>query len=304
MKKAIKYSIIVCIVSWIYAAIIIFGIGIKNVNDSPFAYSILAAIYMLFPMLCAMVIQFFDRERFSSNKLLRFKMSSSWIAAWFLPVSIVLLTILVDLIIPGIEFNKDVAEMFPYDKIDESQRELVANMMSPLFLILVTVVSGLLAGITINAVFAFGEEYGWRSYMVNALRKKNFTFATIFTGLVWGFWHFPLILIGHNYPQHPIAGVFMMVLFCILISFIELYLVLKAKSVYPAAIFHGTINALGGLNIILIKGGGDLLNGITGLSGFIVMSIIVLMIFVFDKYIFRDNIFNKTIEEVLEDGER
>lgn len=140
--------------------------------------------------------------------------------------------------------------------------------------------------------------------MVNALRKKDFTFATIFTGVVWGFWHFPLILIGHNYPQHPIAGVFMMVLFCILISFIELYLVLKAKSVYPAAIFHGTINALGGLNIILIKGGGDLLNGITGLSGFVAMSIIVLMIFVFDKYIFRDNIFNKTIEEVLEDGER
>ena len=29
-------------------------------------------------------------------------------------------------------------------------------------------------------------------------------------GVIWGFWHAPLILQGHNYPQHPWAGVFMM----------------------------------------------------------------------------------------------
>ena len=53
----------------------------------------------------------------------------------------------------------------------------------------------------------------------------------------------------------------------------------------------------------VIKGGNDLINGATGVSGFIVISIIIAVIYVFDKYILKDNIFTKTIEEVLEDVE-
>ena len=96
----------------------------------------------------------------------------------------------------------------------------------------------------------------------------------------------------------------MMMIFCVLASFVELYFVLKAKSVYPAAIFHGTINAVAGLNVLLIKGGNDLLNGACGLSGFIVITIVIAIIYVFDKYVCKDNIFSKTIGEVLDDGER
>ena len=29
-------------------------------------------------------------------------------------------------------------------------------------------------------------------------------------GLIWGIWHAPFIFQGHNYPQYPVAGVFMM----------------------------------------------------------------------------------------------
>jgi membrane protease YdiL (CAAX protease family) len=194
--------------------------------------------------------------------------------------------------------------MIPADTVPEEQKEMVSMLMTPAFMIITTVISGLLAGVTINALFAFGEEYGWRNYLVSALKEKKFVCASIFIGIVWGLWHFPLILLGHNYPQHSVAGVFMMVVFCVLASFVELYFVLKAKSVYPAAIFHGTINAVAGLNVLLIKGGNDLINGATGVSGFIVISIIIAVIYVFDKYILKDNIFTKTIEEVLEDVER
>ena len=96
----------------------------------------------------------------------------------------------------------------------------------------------------------------------------------------------------------------MMVIFCVLLSFIETYFVLKAKSVYPAAIFHGTINAVAGLNVLLIKGGNDLINGASGLSGFIVMAVVIAIIYVFDRYVLKDNIFSKTIGEVLDNVER
>ena len=304
MKKAIRYSIIVCLVSWIYAAIMILGFNIKNVSDNPIRYTVLASLYMLLPLMIAVVVQKVDKDKLASTGLLRFNVSWLWLVAWMLPVVIVLLTILVNMLMPGCEFNADLSSIIPVDSVPEEQKELFALFMNPAVMIVVTIMSGLFAGVTINAVFAFGEEYGWRNYLVDALREKKFVCATVFIGLVWGLWHFPLILLGHNYPQHSVVGVFMMVIFCVLASFIETYLVIKAKSVFPAAIFHGTLNAVAGLNVLVIKGGNDLINGAAGLSGFIVMAIVIMIVYIFDKYILKDNIFSKTIGEALEDVER
>ena len=291
-------------VSWVYAAIMIFGLDVKNPSDNPMRYTICASLYMLLPMIVAMVLQMINKEKLTSTNLLRFKIKWSWLVAWILPVVIVLLTIFVNTLLPGCEFNTDMSAMVPADSVPEEQKEMVSMLMTPAFLIVITIISGLLAGVTINAVFAFGEEYGWRNYLVDVLRKEKFVRASVFIGIVWGLWHFPLILLGHNYPQHSVAGVFMMVIFCVLLSFIETYFVLKAKSVYPAAIFHGTINAVAGLNVLLIKGSNDLINGASGLSGFIVMAVVIAIIYVFDRYVLKDNIFSKTIGEVLDNVER
>ena len=304
MKKAIRYSIVVCIVSWMFAAFMIFGLNVKNILDNPMMYTICTSLYMLLPLITAVVIQKIDKEKLASTNLFNFKINWSWVVAWTLPVVLVLLTIFVNALLPDVVINTDMSSMIPLDKIPEEQKELFVKLLNPIVLTIITVIAGLCAGLTINAVFAFGEEYGWRNYLVSALKEKKFICASVFIGIVWGIWHFPLILLGHNYPQHSVAGVFMMVVFCVLASFIETYFVLKTKSVFTAAIFHGTINAVAGLNITLIKGGNDLLNGLTGLSGFFVMAIVVTIIYVIDKYVLKDNIFTKTIGEVLEDGER
>ena len=310
MKTAIKYSIIVCVISWLYAAVMIFGVGLRNPADNTMIYTIFASSYMLLPLICALGLQIVTSKKthirvsLRETGLLRFKIKLSWLVAWILPIVIVLLTIFVNSLMPNCEFNTDMSALIPADQVPEEQREMLNMMMTPSFMIVTTIISGLFAGATINALFAFGEEYGWRNYLVAALKEKKFVFAAIFIGVVWGIWHFPLILLGHNYPQHSVAGVFMMVILSVLLSFVELYFVLKAKSVYPAAIFHGTINAVAGLNVFLIKGGNDMLNGMPGLSGFIVISIVIIVIYLFDKYVCKDNIFIKTIGEVLDNGER
>ena len=304
MKKAIKYSIILCVVSWVYAAIMIFGLDVKNPSDNPMKYTICASLYMLLPLMTAVVLQMINKEKLTSTGLLRFKIRWSWLVAWILPVVIVLLTIFVNTLLPGCEYNTDMSSMIPVDSIPEEQREMLSMFMNPTVMIVVTIVSGLFAGVTINALFAFGEEYGWRNYLVSALKEKKFICASVFIGIVWGLWHFPLILLGHNYPQHSVVGVFMMVVFCVLASFVETYFVLKTKSVFSAAIFHGTINAVAGLNVIMVKGGNDLLNGMTGLSGFFVMAIVIMIVYLFDRYVSKDNIFSKTIGEVLDNVER
>ncbi len=94
-----------------------------------------------------------------------------------------------------------------------------------LFLLLTFGVSFTVAGITIKSVAGFGEELGWRSFLVRQFRDMRFIKASLLTGIAWGFWHAPIILMGHNYPQFPVAGVFMMTMWCVLLSPLFLYII-------------------------------------------------------------------------------
>jgi len=73
----------------------------------------------------------------------------------------------------------------------------------------------------------------------------------------------------------------MMIIFCLLLSPIFSYIRIKSGSVIAAAILHGTLNATGGLSIMIVSGN-DLVIGVTGASGFIILSILNLLIFVLD----------------------
>jgi membrane protease YdiL (CAAX protease family) len=159
-----------------------------------------------------------------------------------------------------------------------------------------TLVQGLLSGATINAVLAFGEEIAWRGFLVKVLQGKNFILAAIVIGLVWGAWHFPLVLNGHNYPTHPVIGVFMMILMCISFTPILLYFRLKSGSVIVPAIMHGTFNAMIPNFTLLVMPANDLLIGGMGLAGIIVYLLISVLIFLYDRYISKENLFMKPIE--------
>lgn len=298
MNKALKFSVVVCVVSWLMAAIAYFGLGLHNANDKPITYSLFATAYMFLPMLCAMGLQLLSHEKLGSTALLKFKVKWSWLAAWLLPIVILAVTIAVNSLFPGCELEFTHPEPAMTD-VPEGQEGLVDLFQNPYFIIVFTLISGLIAGITVNAVAAFGEEYGWRNYLVSALKGKKFWIACLVIGFVWGIWHFPLILMGHNYPEHNVSGVFMMIVMCIALTPIELYLVLKAKSVYPAAILHGTFNAIAGLASLFIIGGNDLLNGAPGLAGIIAMTIVTFVLLAFDRFISKDNIFGNTIEQSL-----
>src|SRR5262249_56407941 len=136
---------------------------------------------------------------------------------------------------------------------------------------ILTLLEGLVTGITIGALAGFGEEVGWRGLLQRELGALGFWKASAIIGLVWGFWHAPLIVQGFNYPEHPWAGVFLMTVLALLLAPLFSYICLKADSVVAAAIFHGTINALAPLGTMGLEGGNDLLVGVTGLAGFFVL---------------------------------
>lgn len=301
MKKAIRFSIAVCLFSWAMAAVAHWGFGMSA--DTPVGLMVFSSAYMFFPMITALVLQAIDKEKFNHTGLVNFKIKWSWIVAWLLPVVMVFFCIPINGLMPGVELKYSAEQLISQYQIPEDQQDLVREQMMSLpawVMVISTLFSGLLAGITINALFAFGEEYGWRNYLVNALREKKFWPTALFIGVVWGIWHFPLILMGHNYPNEPYWGVLLMVVFCVLAGIIELYFVLKTKSMIVAAILHGTINAVSGMTIYFTLGGNDFLNGMTGLAGFITMALAIMGIWIYDKYIAKEGIFSKTLATSLE----
>jgi membrane protease YdiL (CAAX protease family) len=224
------------------------------------------------------------------------------VVAWLLPLAMTLACIPVNGLMPGVELKYNAEQLITQYHVPEDQQELVREQMGQMpayLMVIIAMVSGLVAGITINAIVAFGEEYGWRNYLVGALREVKFWKAALFIGIVWGIWHFPLILMGHNYPNEPRWGVLLMVVMCILLGVIELYFVLKSKSMVVAAIMHGTFNAVSGLVIYFTLGGNDFLNGMTGLSGFIVMAVTILCIWIYDKYVSKENLCSMTLGDSL-----
>ena len=300
MKKAIKYALAVCLFSWAMAAVFHWGFGMGA--DTPTGLMIFSAVYMFFPLITALVLQAIDKEKFNHTSLVNFKIKWSWAVAWLLPLVMTLACILVNGLMPGVELKYNAEQLINQYHVPEDQQEMVREQMGQMpayLMMIITVVSGLIAGITVNAIAAFGEEYGWRNYLVGALRDVKFWKAALFIGIVWGIWHFPLILMGHNYPNEPQWGVLLMVVMCILLGIIELYFVLKSKSMVVAAIMHGTINAVSGMVIYFTYGGNDFLNGMPGLSGFIVMAVTILCIWIYDKFIAKDHILEMTLGEAL-----
>ena len=117
----------------------------------------------------------------------------------------------------------------------------ISGMAYPLFMVIVAAQT-LLLGPFLGLVVTFGEEYGWRGYLQTALMKLGKIKAIILVGIIWGVWHMPVILMGFNYPLHPVLGAFLFIPYCVGLAFILGYAVLKSKAVWLAAFLHALFN--------------------------------------------------------------
>ena len=145
----------------------------------------------------------------------------------------------------------------------------------PLWLVLIL---GYFAGISINTLYALGEEICWRGYLLDVLEKRtNLIVAAIIIGVIWCFWHSSaIILLGLNYPKHRVEGVFLFLLFTIPLSVTLCIARRISNNVFMPAAIHGTINAVWG---ILYFSDVPYYLGSLGLCGFITWCIVSIIMY-------------------------
>ena len=176
-----------------------------------------------------------------------------WLLAWVLPaVGTILGAALYFALFPS-----------TFDRGLESLRGALSaaapdQNISPWACLLMNTLQALLLAPILNALFCFGEEFGWRAYLLPKLLPLGERRAVLLTGVIWGVWHAPIIAMGHNYgfdyPGYPWLGMLGMTLFCAALGTLLGWLTFKEGSVWPAVIGHGALNGIAALGLAAHKG--------------------------------------------------
>nr|WP_277816684.1 CPBP family intramembrane glutamic endopeptidase [Microbacterium aquimaris] len=135
-------------------------------------------------------------------------------------------------------------------------------------------------GAVLNSVFAAGEEIGWRGWLQPALMPLGAWPALVITGVVWGLWHSPIILLGYNFDRADLSGVLFMVGGCVAWGLFLGWLRLRSDSVWPAVLAHGSLNAVGGFVLLLSAAGATVDMARVGPLGIISWALVAIVMIV------------------------
>ena len=182
-----------------------------------------------------------------------------WLAAWFGPAVFTLLgAVLYFAVFPSrLDFSCSWLVAAYGGEMDAQtlRSELGVSTLSYLLQ------NGLFAVIlapAINMFPALGEEAGWRGYMMPRLKARfGLLNGRLLGGVVWGVWHWPLMLLvgyeyGTNYLGAPVLGLVVLCVVCFALNSLLDLLYEKTGCIWVPAIAHGAFNAIAALPQVLI----------------------------------------------------
>ena len=287
LKRILIYIVITFALTWAYCLLIVYPIANgEALSGVPAAATqLVVAAAMFFPAIGVLLTRLFTKEGLKAAWLkpnLR-KNLKYYLLAWFGPGILTFAGI-------GIYFL-----LFP-DQLDlsfgyftatlEAAGAPVETLPMPVgMLMLVQALQAFFLAPIMNFVTCFGEEWGWRGYLLPKMKNLLPTVPMLLlTGTIWGLWHAPLTIIGHNYGLgywgFPFTGIAMMCVFCIVLGVFLSYVTLKTKSCIPAVLGHGAVNGIAAIGIYFTKDGGNPFvgpapTGIIGLIPFLMVAVIM-----------------------------
>ena len=134
----------------------------------------------------------------------------------------------------------------------------------------------------LNLPLLLGEELGWRGFLTPRLVALMGRPGILVAGIVWAFWHLPIILLGYNYGAQPWAGLLIWLPLCMALSVLLTALQDRGGSIWPAALGHGALNQLAHLltaTVLVETRFTPLVDGAAGLAGLLVFGVAATMVY-------------------------
>jgi uncharacterized protein len=136
-------------------------------------------------------------------------------------------------------------------------------------------------------LFTFGEEYGWRGYLLPRLLPLGEIRASVLLGVIWGVWHLPLLLAGLNYPGVNVwLAILVFTFVTVALSFTYTWFYIASSgSVLVAAVFHASTNQFSDTFWVP-----SLLSGATPFAPSLVGSVLIMALVVVVYKLFRRSV--------------
>lgn len=298
LRKIALFILIAFGLSWSVAlAMVALGVSLGSIPS----IVIIALLYMPAPAIAAWIVQ----RRVYGERLAPLGLTLRGVSIRFLLLTILMVWALAigTLLVVAIAHAAGLAD---FGRVATSSDDVAAQITSlakkmnapaseqnmpkihPALLFVLMLVGGTLSGSVLNLPFAFGEELGWRGLLLRETQTLGFFPSNLLIGIVWGVWHAPIIVQGHNYPDHPVTGVLMMVAFTTVMSFPLAYSRFKTRSILGPSVFHAALNAVGAIPLIFVVAPNPLFGSTPGVAGIIVGTVISIAIVVLDRQFVRD----------------
>lgn len=263
MRHVTQYIGIVFLLSWALDLVVYQQGGLSNGR----VFGALVGVQMLIPALVALVFRkWVSKEGFAESGLglgrkRYYLIGGGLILAW------IAAAYLFSAATPWLQAAN------PADKAHELLALIAQKTGKPLDVPLPAFLGGMalqtvLVGALLGLPAYFGEEYGWRGYLLPKLMELGALRAIVLHGVVWGLWHAPIIAMGHNYPGYPVAGILLMTVFCVLMGAFLAWLFYASGSVWVVSLTHGLLNQGNAYaSLFFVASKNPLLAGPAGLVG-------------------------------------
>lgn len=264
-------------IAWLTGLVIYLTGGLANglkIGPVPLSLILLAVPYMWAPATANILTHLFTHEDWKDVGLRPHFRSGwpYWLMAWVLPGLLTIAGAIVFFLLFPQYFDPRLAQLQ-----QSLLKSPVFSRISPWTVVAIEALAGILISPIVNSWATFGEEFGWRAYLLPKLLPLGWRKSMLLIGVIWGVWHWPVIFMGYeygiSYPGYPWLGplLFIWITFCF--GVLLAWLTLRAGSIWPAVIGHAAINGIAGLAALVVTGKpnpllGPLPVGIIGSLGF------------------------------------
>lgn len=289
LKRVIVYIVITFALTWLYAIFLIYPIANgESLNGIPaMATQLVVAAAMFCPAIGVLLTRLVTREGFK-NAWLKPHIKGNiktYLLAWFGPAILTFAGMAVYfLIFPN---NLDLSFSYFTATLEATGAPLEELPIPIGLLMAVQCIQALFLAPVLNFFTCFGEEWGWRGYLLPKMKNLLPTVPMLLvTGIIWGLWHAPLTIIGHNYGLgywgFPFTGIAMMCVFCITLGIFLSFVTLKTCSCIPAILAHGAINGIAAIGMYFTYDGGNpfigpVPTGMIGMIPFIAVAVFMVL---------------------------
>ncbi len=276
MKRIVIFLLVTFALTWGYEFGVVYPLSSGSIAGvPPIASQLAVGAAMFFPAIGVLVTRLVTREGFKNSviKPRNLKKAFPWfLVAWFGPAILCALGVVVYFLVDPQDFDPSLSAT-----IAAIQQQVAAtsgdaataatptpalsdDLMRTMLLAQIPV--ALFLGPALNIFTTFGEEWGWRGYLVPKMATRmSIVPNMLVTGVIWGLWHAPIIALGHNYGMGyfgwPFSGIAAMCVFCITLGIFFTYVTERTGSCLAAAIGHGAVNAFAGASAFFSFTGGN-----------------------------------------------